>query len=324
MARPEPGPGAIATVRPARGMRAVTWPDGRVVTVPEGWELLPPGDAGVTRRVKAAGPHWVVQEQVGRRLMSRGVWAPRAAIEAATKAMERDRADPSWQAGLARGRERRAREQDAYVLEFTRHVLAFLAFPPRHAALAQTLATRVAVHTTPVGSGTVARTSRIPVAQRAEAALIAWLRHQTTTYDHMHIARVKGARREVRRELARDSRRLLERYRAGLDPAADCPLQAALALPEAPPDDLAEAPPAERPRFRLRPAAPRGAGVLDEGATSGSPPAPPAQARLAPSRPRPEVAASSPPAPAPEPQTEAVADARLARQLAVRARLARR
>ena len=35
--------------------------DGRVVVVPVGWTLLPPGDAGLTRRVKAAGEDWVVQ-----------------------------------------------------------------------------------------------------------------------------------------------------------------------------------------------------------------------------------------------------------------------
>jgi hypothetical protein len=47
-------------------------------------------------------------------------------------------------------------------------------------------------HATPVGSGTVARTKRIPVEQRAEAAVIAWMRHQTTGYDGMVIPRIKG------------------------------------------------------------------------------------------------------------------------------------
>jgi len=40
-------------------------------------------------------------------------------------------------------------------------------------------------HATPVGSGTVARTKRIPVEQRAEAAVIARMRHQTTGHDSM-------------------------------------------------------------------------------------------------------------------------------------------
>src|SRR5262245_61673843 len=37
--------------------------DGRVLTIPDGWALLPPGDAALTRRVKAAGDHWTVQEK---------------------------------------------------------------------------------------------------------------------------------------------------------------------------------------------------------------------------------------------------------------------
>ena len=73
----------------------------------------------------------------------------------------------------------------------------------------------VSQHATPVGSGTVARTERIPIQQRAESAVIAWMRHQTTAYDNMKIARVKGRRREVRRMLAERSRELLDCYRKG-------------------------------------------------------------------------------------------------------------
>ena len=82
---------------------------------------------------------------------------------------------------------------------------------------------------TPVGSGTVARTRRIPVGRRAEAAVIAWLRHQTTGYDGMTIPRVKGKRREVRRMLARRSQELLARYRRGEPVPEGCPLRKALA-----------------------------------------------------------------------------------------------
>jgi 16S rRNA U516 pseudouridylate synthase RsuA-like enzyme len=64
-----------------------------------------------------------------------------------------------------------------------------------------------------VGSCTVARTKRIDIDRRAESAVIAWLRHQTTAYDSMKIARVKGRRREVRRELAQVSRALLDLHR---------------------------------------------------------------------------------------------------------------
>jgi ribose/xylose/arabinose/galactoside ABC-type transport system permease subunit len=97
--------------------------------------------------------------------------------------------------------------------------------------IAKRLAQWVADHATPVGSGTVARTKRIPVEQRAEAAVIAWMRHQTTGYDSMVIPRVKGKRREVRRMLAQRSKELLARYRKGETIDANCPLALALAKP---------------------------------------------------------------------------------------------
>jgi hypothetical protein len=91
------------------------------------------------------------------------------------------------------------------------------------------MARAVATHAVPVGSGTVARTRRIPIEQRAEAAAIAWMRHQTTAYDDMAIPRVKGMRREMRRMLAQRSRELLRAYREGRQlSVASCPLQRAL------------------------------------------------------------------------------------------------
>src|SRR5262249_3681859 len=87
----------------------------------------------------------------------------------------------------------------------------------------------VPARATRVGSGTVARTKRIPVERRAEAAVIAWMRHQTTGYDGMVIPRVKGKRREVRRMLARRSQELLARYRRGEPVPEGCPLMKASA-----------------------------------------------------------------------------------------------
>jgi hypothetical protein len=202
--------------------------EGRVVTAPEGWMLLPPGDAALTRRVKAAGEHWVVQEQKGRKVFSQGVWAPAATIERIRAELAAERAT----AGYAKRRETDARRRDKaqaeYVDDFRAAVLKFLAFHPAHRDLADKLARAVADHATPVGSGTVARTKRIPVDQRAEAAVIAWLRHQTTAYDSMKIPRIKGKRREVRRMLAQRSQELLRQYRRGEDIAEGCPLLAAL------------------------------------------------------------------------------------------------
>ena len=84
-------------------------------------------------------------------------------------------------------------------------------------------------HAAPVGSGTVARAERIPISQWAEAAVIAWMRHQTTAYDEMKIPRIKGTRQETRRLLSEKSRQKLEAYRAGRPVAeAGCPLRRAL------------------------------------------------------------------------------------------------
>jgi hypothetical protein len=225
-------PTETRTVRPGPDARSVRTEDGRVLRPPENWELLPPGDAGLTRRVKAAGPTWTVQEKVGRKVFSRGVWAPAARIAAAKMQLASERSNPTYERRLEAGRERRAKEQVAYVEDFRQAVLDFLRFAAPHAEVAGRLADAVTAHATPVGSGTVARTQRIPVEERAEAAVIAWMRHQTTAYDDMVIPRVKGLRREVRRQLAERSRRVLDGYRRGVavDPAT-CPLQKALRTP---------------------------------------------------------------------------------------------
>ena len=98
----------------------------------------------------------------------------------------------------------------------------------RRAGLAEMPTEAMTDHATPVGSRTVARTRRIPVEQRAEAAVIAWMRHQTTGYDGMVIPRIKGKRREVRRVLARRSHELLDGYRCGEPVPEGCPLERAL------------------------------------------------------------------------------------------------
>jgi hypothetical protein len=216
-------------VSPGPNNRSVRMAGGQVLQAPPGWVLLPPGDAGLTRRVKAAGPTWTVQEKVGRKMFSRGVWALGATVEQMRAELKQERATPEYARKLAAGQRRRGEAQAEYVQAFRRAVLNFLRFDPRHHACAERLADAVTAHATPVGSGTVARTERIPVEERAEAAVIAWMRHQTTAYDHMTIARVKGKRREVRRMLAERSRSLLDAYRMGrpVDPTA-CPLQRAL------------------------------------------------------------------------------------------------
>jgi len=216
------------TFLPGPDDRSVRTLDGKVVQIPDGWELLPPGDPGWTRRVKAAGDHWVVQEKRGRKVFSRGVWATAETISRIAQNLQAERATEAYAKKRASDSRRRDLKQAEYVDDFTEAVVRFLDFHPRHSELAQQMAQRIAQHATPVGSGTVARTERIPIERRAEAAVIAWMRHQTTAYDHMKIARVKGARRDVRRMLATRSRELLEQYRRGQSVSSACPLIASL------------------------------------------------------------------------------------------------
>jgi hypothetical protein len=202
--------------------------DGQILNAPADWELLPPGDAGLTRRVKAAGPTWTVQEKKGHKTFSRGIWAPATRIAAIRAELEAERSTDAYAKRRATDTARRERKQTEYVEDFRGAVLTFLDFAPCYAGLAEQLADAVTQHATPVGSGTVARTQRIPIERRAESAVIAWLRHQTTAYDNMKIPRIKGQRREVRRMLAEQSRQLLEKYRAGRAVDPTCLLRRAL------------------------------------------------------------------------------------------------
>ncbi|MEA4863504.1 MAG: DUF2293 domain-containing protein [Victivallaceae bacterium] len=203
--------------------------DGKNVTPPPGWAFVPSGDPGLTRRLKSSGECWVVVHRRKNRVESLGLLTDGTRVAQTKAQLATERADPSYLRKLDSAKKRREAEQAKYEVEFREAVLKFLAFAPRHAEMALKLAGAVTVLAAPVGSGTVARTERIPLERRAEAAVIAWMRHQTTAYDHMSIARIKGERREVRRDLAERSRRLLEKYRNG-EPvdSAVCPLAGAL------------------------------------------------------------------------------------------------
>lgn len=220
-------------VSPGPDDRSVRTAAGEVIRLPADWFLVPPGDPGLTRRVKASGPTYTVQEKRGRRTFSGGVWAPAATVQAVQAQLDAERAAPAHARKREADARRRERAQGNYVETFEAAVRAYLAFDPRYAELAARLAAAVTAHATPVGSGTVARTRRIPVERRAEAAVIAWMRHQTTAYDRLRVPRIRGKRREVRRQLAQGSKQILDAYRAGRPvDAAACPLHRALGRPD--------------------------------------------------------------------------------------------
>ena len=217
-------------VLPGKKQGEVISQEGKCLRVPESWALLPPGDAALTRRVKKAGPHWQVREKRGRKLFSRGVWAPAATIEAEQKKRQMEKADPSYEKRLAASRARRKKAETIYGKEFKKAILQWLDFPPRYRALANELSKAVGDHALPVGSGTVARTQQIPLEDRARAAVIAWMRHATTDYDQMKIPRIKGERRRIRRQLAQGSMAILNRYRRG-ESVVPCILSQGLGRP---------------------------------------------------------------------------------------------
>ena len=103
----------------------------------------------------------MVQEKKGRKVFSRGVWAPAATIDRIRAELEAERSTESY--ARRKGADARSREkaQAEYVEDFFGAVVEFLAFHPNHAELADRLARAVTDHATPVGSGTVALTKRL-------------------------------------------------------------------------------------------------------------------------------------------------------------------
>lgn len=201
---------------------------GERLVIPEKWSFLKAGDAAVTRSIKGKGTTWVVQERRGRRVISKGIWADSRHIRESKAEVAAKRVTPEYAKRRRSDLARRAAKQQQYLVDFCAAVVAFLNFHPRYQKEAALLGKKITAHATPVGSGTVARTERIPLAARAEVATIAWMRHQTTAYDTMRIARIKGRRREVRRKLAAQSVLVLQNYRNGSDPLESCPLHRAL------------------------------------------------------------------------------------------------
>jgi len=216
-------------VAPSGKPNHVLGPKGELWQVPEGWELQAPGDAALSRRIKKEGPSWTVKERKGRKIFSHGIWAPSLKITELKSQLEQERSNPSYEKKLEAGRKSREVKQANYIEDFEQAVCTYLNFHPTFKHLEISLANLITKHATPVGSGTVARTQRIPIEKRTEAATIAWMRHSTTAYDQMKIKRVKNARREVRRELAHQSKAILENYRTGKKVSeVNCPLLQAL------------------------------------------------------------------------------------------------
>lgn len=219
----------LVTASPSPFHRFVWDKQGVRLDIPDGWDCLKPGDAAVTKALKGLGATWTATHKKGRKVFSDGVWAPAVNIEEAKRIVAEKRAAPGYAKKRESDLKRREKKQAEYEVSFNDALLNWLGFHPRYQAEAEKMAKLICAHAVPVGSGTVARTERIPIEDRASAAVIAWMRHATTAYDNMNIPLVKGRRREVRRELALQSKRILSAYRKGLDVDHElCPLARAL------------------------------------------------------------------------------------------------
>jgi hypothetical protein len=143
--------------------------------------------------------------------------------------VEAQRADPKHQKKLAQVKVRRKEKETVFGEDFQQAIIKFLNFDQKHHLLVEQLSTLVREHAVPVGSGTVARSSSVTLEDNAALAVTAWMRHQISAYDSTSVVRVKGARRELRRLIARQSERILAKYRSGDDVDFEvCPLYRAL------------------------------------------------------------------------------------------------
>ncbi len=137
-------------------------------SAPDGWILLPPGDAALTRRVKMAGEHWVVAEMKGRKVFSRGVWAPATTIARIRADLEAQRSTESF--GKEEGEDaarRREKAQAVYVERFLWGGRDVPGLPLQPHGLASRMARASLIMPRAGGSRTVAMgTKRIPVEQR--------------------------------------------------------------------------------------------------------------------------------------------------------------
>lgn len=201
---------------------------GETLLPPKDWSFLPAGDAGVTRKVTSQGQFWRVEVKKGRRTISLGIWAPKSTIAQGQTDVQAVRLTDGYKKKRVSDLNRREKKQELYDAEFCQAVEVYVNFHESYKDIEKKLARAVTSHAIPVGSGTVARTQMIPIAERAAHAIIAWMRHQTTAYDHLNSAQINGDRRSVRREMAQQSIALLTNYREGRAIMANCPLQKAL------------------------------------------------------------------------------------------------
>jgi hypothetical protein len=150
---------------------------------PDGWDVLPAGDAFVTRQVKAAGEYWLLfrPKRRGQHRRQLGLVAPIEAIAAARAAAVVTAARRETKRESSR--HQRERAETVYRAEFEEAVLRWLAFAPQHQVLAAEIARGASDRAAVVGSGRVGRTKQLSLDERAALAARAFIRHRHTDYE---------------------------------------------------------------------------------------------------------------------------------------------
>ena len=151
------------------------------IEVPKGWDILPPGDAFVTRHVKLGGPHWVAKKLAKGYTTTLGIWTPKENIAAAQKRAEETMAQRESKRVISRAQ--REKQEAKYRQQFVETAYRYLAFAPKHKKLAQDIAGGAAESATEVGSKRVGRTRKLPLEEKVELAVRAYIRHNYTDYE---------------------------------------------------------------------------------------------------------------------------------------------
>jgi hypothetical protein len=183
------------------------WSFGTAVDIPADYEEIPPGAAGLTRKVKQRSGTVYLRMRKSRGGWNRvvGILAPCSVVEAVRAeqaATAEDRAKRRAASANARAR-REARLRQAAVADLLK---IFPGMPGRHAEA-------IAARTFEVGSGRVGRTSAVDWTEKLRLGTVAWVRHRLTGYDELL---ADGRDREAaRQQVGPEIARVLNEWKSG-------------------------------------------------------------------------------------------------------------
>ena len=195
--------------------KGVSEPRYGIIQVPEGWDLLEPGDALLTRRVKAHGKYWEYYHEYKTKSYDKklGIFTPANIIEEEHRKISDERSTKEYKQRLESSRKSRKKKESKYREEFSEACFRFLNFIPEHEELAHKIAEEAASQAMTVGSGRVGRTSKLTLEQKAELAIRACIRHEYTNYEEELVEDGEVWYDEIKRNAGDEVHRFLEEHR---------------------------------------------------------------------------------------------------------------